>query len=228
MLNSGIESQQYPREALIRLGAQLVTQEALEKETTERLGWAYYQQREPGEPLRGRRNGYEPGRLRTIEGKIVVQVPQVRDWVGENPYRSRLLEFLRGNSGPLDRLAVDMHVRGLSVRDIQAAFRDSTGEPLLSRSAVSVLTETPREDYEAFCQQDLSPIEVEHLFVDAVYAGLRAWRGRQGILCAWGICPDGSNWPCSAESWGCRFMKDSKSMHTTECPRHSKYRRIRT
>jgi len=40
-----------PLEALIRPGAQLVVQEAMEKGTAERLGRAYYQHREPGEPV---------------------------------------------------------------------------------------------------------------------------------------------------------------------------------
>lgn len=168
VLNEGIEGQDNPLEALIRLGAQLVVQEALEKETTERLGRAYYQHHKPGEPLRGHRNGYELGRLRTAEGEIVVQVPQVRDWVEEGPYRSRLLEFLRGHSDVLERLAVEMYVRGLSVRDMEDTFRDATGQSLLSRSAVSVLTETLWENYEAFCERDLSSFEVEYLFLDAV------------------------------------------------------------
>jgi hypothetical protein len=42
------------------------------------------------EPLKGYRNGYEPGRLRTAEGEITVQLPQVREWAEEGPYRSRL------------------------------------------------------------------------------------------------------------------------------------------
>ena len=191
ILKDGIETPNNPLESLLRLGAQLVVQEALEKETTERLGRAYYQRREPEEPLLGHRNGYEPGQLRTAEGKIVVQVPQVRDWVGEGPYRSGLMTFLRGNSDVLHRLAVEMYVRGLSVRDIEAALEDATGQPLLSRSAVSALTETLWEDYEAFCQRDLSPFAVDYLFIDAVYEGLRAWGGQQGVLCAWGICQDG-------------------------------------
>jgi putative transposase len=53
------------------------------------------------------------------------------------------------------------------------------------------LTETLWEDYEAFCQRDLSPFAVDYLFMDAVYEGLRAWGGHQGVLCAWGICQDG-------------------------------------
>jgi transposase-like protein len=100
--------------------------------------------------------------------------------------------FLRGNSDVLEKLAVEMYARGLSVRDIEDALRDATGDPLLSRSAVSELSESLWEDYEAFCQRDLSSFEVEYLFIDAVYEGLRQWGCSQGILCAWGICTDGS------------------------------------
>ena len=190
-LENGIEGAEDPLGELIRLGAQLVVQEALEQETTERLGRAHYQRRGPGEPLRGYRNGYERGRLRTAQGEIEVQVPQVREWAGEGPYRSRLMEFLRGHSEVLERLAVEMYVRGLSVRDIEDALREATGDALLSRSAVSELTEVLWEEYQAFCERDLSGFEVEYLFIDAVYEGLRSWGGHQGILCAWGVCRDG-------------------------------------
>ena len=191
LLNNGIQAQDSPLNTLLRLGAQLVVQEALERETTERLGRGWYQHRGPGEPLRGHRNGYESNRLRTAEGEITVQVPQVRNWAEEGPYGSRLMDFLRGHSDVLNRLAVEMYARGLSVRDIEDALREATGDPLLSRTAVSELTDTLWEDYEAFCQRDLATFEVEYLFIDAVYEGLRAWGCSQGLLCAWGICRDG-------------------------------------
>jgi putative transposase len=191
LLNNGIEAEDSPLSALLHLGAQLVVQEALERETTERLGRSWYQHRRSGEMLRGHRNGYEPGRLQTAEGEVVVQVPQVRDWVEEGAYRSRLMDFLRGHSDVLDRLAVEMYARGLSTRDIEDALKEATGDPLLSRTAVSELTDILWEDYEAFCQRDLSVFEVEYLFIDAVYEGLRSWGCSQGILCAWGICRDG-------------------------------------
>ena len=191
LLSEGVDAQEDLLGVLVRSGAELLMQEALEREVTERVGRAHYQHRQPGETLRGYRNGYEPRHLRTAEGEVVVQVPQVRDWVEEGPYRSQLMQFLRGHSDVLQKLAVEMYARGLSVRDIEDALRDATGKPLLSRSAVSVLSETLWEDYEAFCQRDLTPFEVEYLFIDAVYEGLRAWGCQQGILCAWGICRDG-------------------------------------
>jgi len=192
LLEKGLVGLENPIGALVQLGAQLVVQELLEQETTEQLGRGHYQHRKRGEPLRGHRNGYEPGRLRTAEGDIPVKVPQVRDWIGEGPYRSRLMTFLRGNSDVLNRLVAEMYARGLSVRDIEDALQDATGEPLLSRNAVSELSETLWEDYQAFCKRDLSSFEVEYVFVDAVYERLRQWGCSQGLLCAWAICRDGS------------------------------------
>ena len=119
LLSVGIEGQGDLLGMLIQVGAELLVQEALEQETTERLERAHYQRRKPGEPLRGYRNGYEPARLRSAEGQIAVQVPQVRQWAGQGPYRSRLMAFLRGHSDVLKRLAVEMYARGLSVRDIE-------------------------------------------------------------------------------------------------------------
>jgi transposase-like protein len=192
LLENGLNNEDNALGTLMQLSAQLVVQEALERETTERVGRGYYQRREAGEPLKGYRNGYEPGRLRTAEGEITVQLPQVREWAEEGPYRSRLMDFLRGNSDVLEKLAVEMYARGLSVRDIEDALRDATGDSLLSRSAVSELSESLWEDYEAFCQRDLSSFEIEYLFIDAVYEGLRQWGCSQGILCAWGICRNGA------------------------------------
>ena len=191
LLDNGLAGQENPIGTLVELGAQMVVQEMLERETTEQLGRGHYQHRKPGEELRGHRNGYEAGRLRTAEGDIAVQVPQVRGWTEDGPYRSSLMTFLRGNSDVLSRLAVEMYARGLSVRDIEDALQDATGEPLLSRTAVSELSETLWEDYQAFCERDLSPFAVEYLFIDAVYEGLRQWGCSAGLLCAWAICRDG-------------------------------------
>jgi putative transposase len=191
LLDDGLAGQENPIGMLVQMGAQLVVQEMLERETTEQLGRGHYQHRQPGEPLRGHRNGYEPDHLRTAEGEVPVQVPQVRDWIGEGPYRSSLMSFLRGNSDVLNRLATEMYARGLSVRDIEDALQDATGEPLLSRHAVSELSERLWEDYQAFCERDLSSFMVEYVFIDAVYEGLRQWGCSQGLLCAWAICRDG-------------------------------------
>ena len=190
LLNQGLDGEEEVTSMVIRLGIERVVQEMVEQEVTDYLERGHYQRRRPEQEHRGYRNGYEPGRIRTAEGEIVVQVPQVRE--APETYRSRLMVFLRGNSDVLERLAVEMYARGLSTRDIEDALEEATGDRLLSRTAVSQITEVLWDEYEAFAERDLSGFEVEYLFLDAVYESLRQQGGgKEGVMCAWAICADG-------------------------------------
>jgi putative transposase len=173
---------------LVGLVTRLVVQELVEGEQADFLGGrGRYARREDGQV--GSRNGYQPGRVRTAEGAIGVQVPQVRGT--EAPFRSSLMSFLDGNSDVLDRLVTEMYARGLSTRDVEDAFRDATGELLISKSAVSEITDRLWEDYQAFTSRDLSGIEVEYLFVDAVFEALRRHGAKEAVLVCWCIATDG-------------------------------------
>jgi transposase-like protein len=190
LMNQGLDGEEDVTSMVVRLGIERVVQEMVEQEVTDYLERGHYQRRRPEQEHRGYRNGYEPGRIRTAEGEIVVQVPQVRD--APETYRSRLMTFLRGNSDVLERLAVEMYARGLSTRDIEDALEEATGDRLLSRTAVSQITEVLWDEYEAFAERDLSGFEVEYLFLDAVYESLRQQGGgKEGVMCAWAICADG-------------------------------------
>lgn len=169
------------------LAIKQIVQEAIEKEQADFLGRERYKHKTEG---RGWRNGYEPKALRTSAGKVPVEVPQTRGT--EVPFRSRLLELLGGRTEVLERLAAEMYARGLSARDIEAAFVSATGEVILSRSVVSEVTESLQEEFEAFQQRDLSSFELECLFLDALYESLRLRAGaKEAVLCAWGILRDG-------------------------------------
>jgi transposase-like protein len=190
LMNQGLDGEEDVTSMVVRLGIARVVQEMVEQEVTDYLERGHYERRQPEQEHRGYRNGYEPGRIRTAEGEILVQVPQVRD--APETYRSRLMVFLRGNSDVLERLAVEMYARGLSTRDIEDALEEATGDRLLSRTAVSQITEALWDEYEAFAERDLSGFEVEYLFLDAVYESLRQQGGgKEGILSAWAICADG-------------------------------------
>jgi putative transposase len=190
LLNEGLDGEEDVKTLIIRLGAERLVQEMLEQEVTDYLEREHYQRRRPEQEHRGYRNGYEPGRIRTAEGEIVVQVPQVRE--AAETYRSGLMTFLRGNSDVLERLAVEMYARGLSTRDIEDALEEATGDRLLSRTAVSQLSGVLWDEYKAFAKRDLSSFDVEYLFLDAVYESLREQGGgKEGVLCAWAICADG-------------------------------------
>ena len=174
--------------ALVETVTRLVVQELLEGEQADCLGGrGRYERRDEGQS--GSRNGYEPGRVRTAEGAIEVAVPQVRG--GEAPLRSSLMGFLDGNSEVLERLVCEMYARGLSTRDVEDAFRDATGETLISKSAVSEITDRLWEDYQQFIARDLSDIAVEYLFVDAVFESLRRHGAQEAVLVGWCIASDG-------------------------------------
>jgi putative transposase len=174
--------------ALVETVTRVVVQELLEGEQADYLGGrGRYERR--GEGQMGSRNGYAPGRVRTAEGAFEVAGPQVRG-AGE-PFRSSLMSFLDGNSEVLERLVAEMYARGLSTRDVEDAFRDATGEPLISKSAVSEITDRLWEDYQTFLSRDLSEIEAEYLFVDAIFESLRRHGAKEALLVAWCIASDG-------------------------------------
>jgi hypothetical protein len=125
------------RAELLKLAVRKIVEEALEAEVAEAVGRDYYEN--GAAPGAGYRNGYRRGRLRTAEGPIEYGVPQVAD--RPEPFVSRVRAGLAGRTAELERLAVEMYARGLSTRDVEAAFRDATGGSLLSRTAVSQITE---------------------------------------------------------------------------------------
>ena len=175
------------RSELVRLAARLIVEEALEAEVSDVLGRGYYEQGD--EPRRGYRNGYRPGRLKTAEGLIEYSAPQVSD--RDEPFRSRIREAIRGRSAALEHLAVEMFARGLSTRDIEAAFTDAAGNVLLSRTAVSEVTERLWQEYQAFAGRDLAEFAVVYLFVDGIAERLHLGQPREAVLCAWGITAEG-------------------------------------
>jgi putative transposase len=175
------------RSELVRLAARLIIAEALESEARDTLGRDYYAR--GAVPGRGYRNGYRTGRLKSAEGAIEYSAPQIADRTA--PFRSRIRETLRGRTEELEDLAVEMYARGLSTRDIEALFADETGRSLLSRTAVSEITERLWAEYEAFASRDLAEFAVVYLFVDGIAERLHLGQPREAVLAAWGITAEG-------------------------------------
>jgi putative transposase len=185
----------------VRRAARALVEQMLAAEVDETLGRGSYQRREEGRG--GYRNGYKGRSIKTAEGDVAVEVPQVRG-LADGPYRSPIWQAL-GNrrSTALQKLAVEMYARGLSTRDIEDLLgelcddeqEDQAGprQILLSRSGVSRVTEALWEQYEAFTKRDLGEFDVVYLFCDAVYESLRRQGGcGSAILVTWAVCSDGS------------------------------------
>ena len=155
------------RSNLVLLAAQLIVEEGARSRGSGR-GRARALQRAEGDAS-GYRNGYRTGRMKTAEGVVEFAAPQVRDTA--EPFVSGIRQNLAGRTGALEDLAVELYARGLSTRDIEDAFTDEAGRRLLSRAAVSEITERLWAEYEAFTTRDLSEYRIVYLFGTASPSG---------------------------------------------------------
>jgi len=75
---NAITEQQDPIEAVARLGARLILQQALEDEVTEFVGRARYERADSGGEVIYRNGFAEPSTVATTSGPTVIQRPRVR------------------------------------------------------------------------------------------------------------------------------------------------------
>lgn len=183
LFEEGLEGNADSKSEIMQLAMRLILEEVLEAKVRDLLGRGYYERR-TGE-AGGYRNGYREAGLRTAEGAVRFAVPQVRDT--EASGLAELRESLKGRTGALEQLAVEMYARGCSTRDIEQVFRGEDGQLLLSRTAVSELTEALWAEYEEFATRDLSEIRPLFLFLDGLAERLRPGAKREAILAAWAI-----------------------------------------
>jgi len=142
-----------------------------------------------GQPGLGYRNGYRMGRLKTAEGAVQYAAPQIADR-GE-PFRSQIRAILGQRTGGFGGAGDSRCMRVVCPRDIEALFADEAGQSLLSRTAVSEITERLWAEYEAFASRDLSEFELVYLFVDGIAERLHLGQPCEAVLAAWGILADG-------------------------------------
>ncbi|MDS4030548.1 MAG: transposase [Candidatus Contendobacter sp.] len=152
----------FDQSALLRNAVRLIIEEALEAEVTDVLGRGDYERGEPA----GYRNGNRLGRLKTAEGIVEYAVPRVTGTA--EPWASEVKQALSGRTEALERLVVERYARGLSMRDIEAAFTGADGRCVLTKSAASPVTERWWEDYLAFAGRDLAGQPILYRFLDGV------------------------------------------------------------
>jgi transposase-like protein len=188
ILHNGTSEDDDLLSTLVKKSVKKLIQEVIEQEVHDYLGRGYFERN--NESKRGYRNGYENKYIRTSEGRLPIEVPQLRET--DETYRSKFLSQIDTRSGELERLIIEMYARGLSTRDIEDTLKDKDGNLLISKSGVSQVTESLSEEYDRFCQRDLSGYDVVYLFLDGVYESVRLRAGaKEAILCAWAILSNG-------------------------------------
>jgi hypothetical protein len=182
-------------EEVARLGAQLLMQAALEAEVTEFLGRDRYQRAAACEDARpGSRNGYRDVTVKTTAGPVKLARPKLRGSAGA--FASRLFGAHVTKTNALESLVIASFVRGLSVRDVEAALAEALGDQAaISKSTVSSVCQAIKGEYEAWALRRLEGITLDYLFLDASFFRMHPGSPAEPVLAAWGITTGGK--PCA-------------------------------
>jgi putative transposase len=204
-------------EEVARLGAQLLMQAALEAEITEFLGRGRYQRAAASEDARpGSRNGYREVTVKTTAGPVQLSRPKLRGTT--EAFASRLFGSHVTKTNALESLVIASFVRGLSVRDVEAALAEALGDQAaISKSTVSAVCGQIKDEYENWARRRLDEVTLDYLFLDASFCRMHPGSPAEPVLAAWGITTGGK--PAfiglapgsgeSADAWG-DFLTDLK------------------
>jgi putative transposase len=187
---AGVVEHDDPVEAVARLGARLILQQALEDEVTEFLGRERYARADDGGAIY--RNGYEPRTVKTTSGVMELERPRIRG-AAELGFESQVLGKGVARTHALEALIIVGFLRGLSVRDVEALLEEALGEQVVSKSTVARICQDTRERYRAWCERDLSAHDLVYCYLDAIYLKLRPDdEPAEGVLVAWGLTLEGT------------------------------------
>ncbi len=186
---AGVAEHDDPIEAVARLGARMIMQQALEDEVTEFLGRERYQRADEGGTVY--RNGYEPRTVKTTSGAMQLERPRVRG-VSELQFESQVLGRGVARTHALEALIILGFLRGLSVRDVEALLEEALGEQVVGKSTVARICQDTHERYRAWCERRLDEHDLVYCYLDAIYLRLRPTdEPAEGVLVAWGLTLEG-------------------------------------
>jgi putative transposase len=178
-------------EDVARLGAQLLMQAALEAEVTGFLGRDRYQRAAACDDARpGSRNGYRDVTVKTTAGPVTLSRPKLRGTTGT--FASRLFGSHVTRTNALESLVIASFVRGLSVRDVEAALAEALGDQAaISKSTVSSVCGQIKDEYAAWARRRLDGVTLDYLYLDASFFRMHPGSPAEPVLAAWGITTGG-------------------------------------
>jgi len=138
----------------------------------------------------GLRNGYRDVTVKTTAGPVALARPKLRGTTGA--FASRLFGSHVTRTNALESLVIASFIRGLSVRDVEAALADALGDQAaISKSTVSVVCQQIRDEYQAWAQRRLDELTLDYLFLDASFFRMHPGSPAEPVLAAWGITTEG-------------------------------------
>jgi putative transposase len=178
---------------LVRESVQLVLQELIEAETTEKIGAGRYE-RTP-ERITDR-NGSRDRSLTTKAGDLELRIPKLR----KGSFFPSILEPRRRIDQALYAVVMEAYVHGVSTRSVDDLVEALGAGSGISKSEVSRICGGLDEIVGAFRTRPLDHLEFPYVYLDATYLHVRvaANGGRPGqvtsmaVVVATGIAADGA------------------------------------
>ena len=131
--------------------------------------------------------------VKTTAGPVTLARPKLRGTT--EAFASRLFGSHVTKTNALESLVIASFVRGLSVRDVEAALADALGDQAaISKSTVSAICQQIKDEYQAWAARRLDGVTLDYLYLDASFFRMHPGSPAEPVLAAWGITTAGK--PC--------------------------------
>ena len=173
---------------LIRDAVELVLQELIEAEATERIGAARY---ERSDTRATARNGHRSRLLATQAGDVELKIPKLR----KGSFMPSIIEPRRRIDRALWAVVMEAYVAGVSTRSVDDLVGALGAESGISKSEVSRICAGLDETVEAFRSRRLDHVEFPYVYLDATYLNVRnsvSQPASMATVVATGITADGN------------------------------------
>jgi transposase-like protein len=128
--------------------------------------------------------------VETTAGPVQLARPKLRGTAGA--FASRVSGSHVTKTNALETLVIALFVRGLPVRDVEAALAEALGDQAaISKSTVSVICGQVKDEYGAWARRRLDGITLNYLFLDASFFRMHPGSPAEPVLAAWGITTGG-------------------------------------
>jgi hypothetical protein len=128
--------------------------------------------------------------LKTTTGPVTLSRPKLRGTT--EAFASRLFGAHVTKTNALESLVIASFVRGLSVRDAEAALAEALGDQAaVSKSTVSSVCQAIRDEYARWAARRLDDVTLDYLSLDASFFRMHSGSPAELVLAAWGITTGG-------------------------------------
>ena len=139
------------------------------------------------EERKGHRNGSRSRRLKTVDGKLELKKPQIREF----PFETKVFDRYSRVEKALDSVILESYIQGVSTRNVMNVV-ESLGVENISASYVSTLASELDANVKSFLER---PIEspMKFIYIDATYFKVRedGTYGNKALYVCIGINPEG-------------------------------------